>query len=201
MIIYTLPERLRGPEPADCEVVLGDDYTARVLECVLRPESWWLWWTESTLLRRLERHAATVHRLRRLPEVAPDDRTADGDPVWIARGILRAFGAALLPPASPLQARVLDAGASLYSEMDANFWIGVSPRSQGSPRAIEAWCKAAIPSSLRLDPFQQGAERLCMVHDGDLSIAVPARDAPSVLRALEQWASARGVALELSGAA
>jgi hypothetical protein len=203
IIRYTLPERLLGPEPADCEVVLGDDYGARVLDRVLGRESWWLWWTERALLARLERRATGVRRLRHLPESQPErlatsaDAPRAGAPAWIARGMFRTFGAALLPPGSPLQAAVLEAGASLYSEVDPNFWIGLSPSARWSPRALEDWCAAAAPASLSLEPFAQGAERVCMIYDGDISIGMPESEAPAVLGALEPWASARGVTLEL----
>jgi hypothetical protein len=123
-----------------------------------------------------------------------------GDPAWIARGFFRAFGAALVPPGSPLQGVVLEAGPSLYSEVDPNFWIDISPLSPWSPRALENWCKGAVPSSLSLDPFACGAERLCMVYDGDISIYLPEAEASAVLAVLEQWASTSGVALELQPA-
>lgn len=198
LVLYTLPERLLGPEPADCEVVLGDDYGARVLECVLRRESWWLWWTERALLARLE-HRGRVSRSRRLPESTPELASAEASradsPVWVTRGMFQAFGAALLPPASPTQAAVLDAGASLYSEVDPNFWIDVPPGIAWSPRALEDWCRAAAPSALSLTPFEQGAGRLCMIHDGDITFALPLQDAPAVLGSIEQWASTRGVTL------
>jgi hypothetical protein len=205
IIRYTLPERLLGPEPADCEVVLGDDYGARVLERVLRRESWWLWWTERALLARLERRAVGIRRRRHLPESAPESLTEAtsgeapraGDSAWVARGVFRTFGAALLPPGSALQDAVLDAGASLYSEMNPNFWIGVSARTGWSPRGLEDWCAAATPPSLSLEPFTRGVECLCMAHDGDISLGIPEAEAPRVLSALEQWASIHGVTLEL----
>lgn len=198
LVQFTLPERLLGPEPADCEVVLGDDYGARVLERVLRRESWWLWWTEAAMLTGLG-HGARVRRTRRLPDSSPELESVEArpaSPVWIARGFLRTSGSALLPPASPTQAAVLDAGASLYSEVDPNFWIDVPPGIGWSPRALEDWCRAAAPSALSLVPFEQGAGRLCMVHDGDISFALPLQDAPAVLGSIEQWASTRGVKLE-----
>jgi hypothetical protein len=99
-----------------------------------------------------------------------------------------------------LQSTVLEAGAGIYSERDPNFWIGVSPSRRWSPRALEEWCANAVPSSLSLDPFALGAERLCMLHDGDISISIPEAEAPAVLAALEQWASPCGVTLELQAA-
>jgi hypothetical protein len=203
VVRYILPERLLGPEPADCEVVLGDDYGARVLECALRRASWWLWWTEKPLLAHLRRDAGVrcmSHLPDSLPEAASAPTARSTGSAWIARGVFRTFGAALLPPGSPLQTVVLDAGASLYAETDPNFWIGVPPRTRWSPRALEEWCASAAASSLSLEPFAQGAECLCMVYDGDVSVGVAEADAPALLGALEQWASTRGVILDLQEA-
>jgi hypothetical protein len=188
----TFPERLLGPEPADCEAVFGEDYGARVLERALSPQGWWLWWTESRVLARIERQLGSVRRARHLP----DERPRNTDEAWVARGTLRPFGAALLPPRPELQQVVLQEGPSLYSEFNPNFVIGLAPLAAWSPRGIERWCREAKPGTLALDPLVQGGERVCMLWNGDVSIGLPEGDAKSVLAAVAAWASGHGVGLE-----
>lgn len=193
IVRHTFPERLIGPEPADCEVVLGEDYAARVLERVLGADCWWLWWTESSVLARFERRAPGVRRLRHLPESVAEVASA---PAWVARGTFRAFGAALLPPGSACRAALLEQGSSSYSEFDPNFWIGVPDQTAWSPRALESWCAAAEPPVRSLEPFVLGARCVCMFHDGELSFAVPEAEAARVVSAVADWAGGHGVALD-----
>jgi hypothetical protein len=192
LLWLTFPERLIGPEPADCEVVLGDDYGARLLERVLSREAWWLWWTESRVLARVERQWPDVHQARHLPDERPQGAEAPA----IARGMFRPFGAALLPPRTALQDTVLGEGASQYSEHDPNFVLGLSPRAAWAPRWLERWCAGAKPGALALEPLAHGAERVCMLWNGDIFVGLPAADADAVLSAVEAWAKGHGVALE-----
>jgi hypothetical protein len=188
----TLPERLIGPEPADCEVVLGEDYGARVLERVLSRGSWWLWWTEGRVLARVERQWPGVRQARHLPREAPQGSGAPS----IARGMFHPFGAALLPPRAELQASVLEETPSQYSEHDPNFVLSLSPGAPGSPRWLERWCAEAKPGALSLEPLTHGADRVCMLWNGDISIGLPEADAITVVGAIEAWAQGYGVALE-----
>jgi hypothetical protein len=192
-----LPGFLGRETPTDNEAIFGDDWETPVLERLLPHDRWWLWWTESTSLQGLVDEAPLVRRARTLPNAWPRDEQT----VWIGRGLLQNFGAALLPPNPALHALVLRHGPSSYSEIDPNFVLVLSPEASlpsaaMSPADVQRWFREATPREPGFHLLGSTADRLLMQWDGDLYLAVRREDEAALLASLEAWAATFGVRVE-----
>ena len=194
-----LPGFLGRESGDDCEAVFGDDWETPVLERLLPHDRWWLWWTEWSSLRGLMADAPAVRRARQLPEALPADEPA----IWVGRGFLDSFGAALLPPRPRLQALVLEHGPSLYSEFHPNFVLVLSrragvPDAGVSPAELQRGLSAATPDAPGLEWLASAADRLLMQWNGDLYIGARRDEEDALLASLEAWAAGYGVRVERS---
>jgi len=190
-----LPGFLGRESTQDCEAVFGDDWERQVLERLLPRDRWWLWWTESTSLRGLAVDAPRVHRARRLPDALPRDESA----IWIGRGLLENFGAALLPPRAELQALVFEHGPSLYSEIDPNFLLVLSPgtgTAGPSPAELQRQFPDATPEAPGFELLASTADRVSMQWNGDLYVGARRQHEAALLELVEAWTARHGVRVE-----
>lgn len=192
-----LPGFLGRDNPTDCEAIFGDDWETPVLERALPHDRWWLWWTESTSLKGLAEDAPHVRRARSLPDAWPPREPT----VWIGRGALQNFGAALLPPDPALHALVLRHGPSSYSEIDPNFVLVLSPRASSpsatpSPADLQRRLRKSTPDEPGFDLLGVTVDRLLMQWDGDMYLALRRADEGPLLDSIEAWAKGFGVRVE-----